>query len=399
MPVEIEVPEKPLFQVPTATPAGPDTPHAPRLRRWRPYLLVAGALALAAAGVSRAWPYLFPPASPSVVTASGRIEGRDVTLAPKDIQGRVKTLLADEGQTVKRGQILAELDAAQVEARAAAVRANLAALDGQIAQAALDVRYTLKSNDASIAGAAAAVSTAEARVDRAGAVLSNATADYRRATSLLRDGAIAQQTLDQSEMVWRTSQADLDAARRDLAHAQASLAQARAVADAIGLKRQQVRTLEQTRGAVVAQLAEAEANLAERQIVAPIDGVILSRTVEVGDVVSPGSPVFQMVDMSRLYLKVYIPEPDIAKLRLGDPADVSVDAFPNRTFAARISRISEQAEFTPKNVETAEERLKLVFGVELAFVTPDSLLKPGMPADCVIHWQPGVASAATRHGL
>ena len=136
--------------------------------------------------------------------------------------------------------------------------------------------------------------------------------------------------------------------------------------------------------------------LAERQIVAPTDGTILSRPVEVGDVVSPGSAVFRMVDMGRLYVKVYIPEPDIGKLRLGDPAEIAVDAFPNRRFAARISKIPDEAEFTPKNVETAEERLKLVFGVELTFITPDDVLKPGMPADCVIHWRP--PAEESRHG-
>jgi HlyD family secretion protein len=98
--------------------------------------------------------------------------------------------------------------------------------------------------------------------------------------------------------------------------------------------------------------------------------------------------VFQIVDMGRLYVKVYIPEPEIGKLRLGDRAEVFVDAFPHRSFVARVSKIHDQAEFTPKNVETAEERLKLVFGVELALVNPDGVLKPGMPADCVIHWIP-----------
>jgi HlyD family secretion protein len=110
-------------------------------------------------------------------------------------------------------------------------------------------------------------------------------------------------------------------------------------------------------------------------------------------VVSPGSPIFVMVDMSRLYLKVYIPEPDIPKLKLGDEAEIQVDAFPGRTFRARISKIYDQAEFTPKNVETKEERVKLVFGVELAFVSGEGVLKPGMPADCVIRWKAAGVSA------
>ena len=97
--------------------------------------------------------------------------------------------------------------------------------------------------------------------------------------------------------------------------------------------------------------------------------------------------MFVMVDLNRLYLKVYVPEPEIPKLKLGDPAQITVDAFPGRTFPARITRIYDEAEFTPKNVETKEERVKLVFGVELTLVQPDPALKPGMPADCAIRWE------------
>ena len=98
-------------------------------------------------------------------------------------------------------------------------------------------------------------------------------------------------------------------------------------------------------------------------------------------------------------LKVYVPEPDIAKLRLGDLAEIFVDAFPGRSFTARISRISDQAEFTPKNVETTEERLKLVFGVrELALINPEGVLKPGMPADSIIHWQSQGATSQILKG-
>ena len=377
-------------------PAPPPTVTRPATVR-RSYIAAIIVLIAAAFVIARALPRLFSRPQANVVMASGRIEGRDVTLAPKDIQGRVKRLLADEGQTVTKGQLLAELDNVQLEARYATLNADIARLDVQINQATLDVAYTAKNSDASIAAAEAAVSSAQARVVRAQAVLANSTAAFQRATSLVRDDVITKHEFDQAEMSLRTSEADLTAAEKDLAHTQADLTLARASKDTIALKQQQVRALQASRLAAVGQLAEAEANLAERQIVAPTDGTILSRPVEVGDVVSPGSPLFVMVDMSRLYLKVYIAEPDIPKLKLGDPADVSVDAFPNRVFAARVSKISDQAEFTPKNVETAEERLKLVFGVELTFVNPERVLKPGMPADGVIHWASS-GSGGTRHG-
>jgi HlyD family secretion protein len=202
----------------------------------------------------------------------------------------------------------------------------------------------------------------------------------------LAAGAIAQQELDLAEMTLRTSRADVAAAEKDVVRAEANQALAQASADTIDLKKQQLAAFEETRRTAIARLDEARANLAERFIAAPENGTIVSRPVEVGDVVSPGSPIFRVIDMARLYVKVYIPEPEIAKLRLGGRAFVTVDAFPDRRFAARVSKIYEQAEFTPKNVETAEERLKLVFGVELALDNHDGVLKPGMPADCVIEW-------------
>ena len=373
---------------PAPAPAAPSLGAAPGKRRRGRYILAAVAVSTAAVATTLAWPHLFPAPAPAVVKASGRIEGREVTVAPKGIQGRIARLLADEGERVVKGQLLAELDAAQLEAQYAAASGSVANVDAQITQASLDVAYTAKNSEASIAAAEATLTSAQAHVVRAKAILKNAMAGHARLAALFAGGATSQQELDQAEMVMRTSEADVAAADEDVARAEANLVLARASADTIGLKRQQLRALLESRRSALGRLAEAQANLAERQIAAPLDGTILSRPVEIGDVVSPGSPVFQIVDMGRLYVKVYIPEPEIGKLKLGDRAEVFVDAFPNRSFAARVAKIHDQAEFTPKNVETAEERLKLVFGVELTLVNPDGVLKPGMPADCVIHWIP-----------
>jgi multidrug resistance efflux pump len=323
-----------------------------------------------------------PPAN--IIEASGRIEGREVTLAPKEIQGRVKNLLVDEGYKVQKGQLLAELESQQLDARFAGLAANVANVDAQIQQASIDLSFTTKYSAASIAAAEAAVSAAAAKLSRAQAVQANNKAEYERQTGLFHEGVASKTVFDQATMNFQTSAADSDAAEKDLGQVRANLTIAQASKDTIELKQQQVRAFQELRRAAVAQLAEARANIKEREIRAPVDGTILSRTVEVGDVVNPGSPVFVMVDMRRLYLKVYIPEPDIPKLKLGDPAEITVDAFPGRNFPARITKIYDQAEFTPKNVETKEERIKLVFGVELTFIQPDPALKPGMPADCIV---------------
>ncbi len=341
-------------------------------------------------------PRLFSKPSQFIVSASGRIEGREVTLAPKEIQGRVKALLVDEGDRVSKGQLLAELQSDQLDARFQSLQANISNLDAQIRQASVDLGFTDKNTGAALEAAQAAVRSARAHLARAKAVAANATADYQRNVSLFKEGIVSQSALDQATMNYETALADVNAAEKDLSQAEANLGVARAARDTVRVKEEQIKVLEQSRNAARGQLAEAQANLAEKKIYAPTDGTILSRPVEVGDVVSPGSPIFVMVDMSRLYLKVYIPEPDIPKVKLGDEADITVDAFPNMTFPARITKIYEQAEFTPKNVETKEERVKLVFGVELTFVKPEPRLKPGMPADSAIHWRPAGADVRAK---
>lgn len=135
------------------------------------------------------------------------------------------------------------------------------------------------------------------------------------------------------------------------------------------------------------RIKEAQADLNETKIYSPAGGVILSRPVEVGEVVNPGTVLYVMVDLNKLYVKVYIPEPEIGKLKIGLPARVYIDAYPDKYFNGKITKIYEQAEFTPKNVETKEERVKLVFGVEVSVENPEGLLKPSMPADVVIKWK------------
>jgi HlyD family secretion protein len=393
----LETPEQPI-----ALPNAATEPPGSLATRWRPgrqlkITLVVVLLATATLLLVEGWPRLFAPAAVPTLRASGRIEGREVTLSPKTIQGRVKRLLADEGDTVAQGALVAELDAAQLDTQVAAAAAAVSNLDAQVRQAQLDVDYTARSTDASIAAAEAAVDSARALVARANAVQANATASHERARALLDDAVISRQEFDAAEMALRTSRADVVAADTEVARAEAGLRLARTSADAVGLKRQQLRALVESRRTAAARLDEARTNIAERLIHAPSSGTIVSRLVEVGDVVSPGTPLFQLVDMSRLYVKVYIPEADIGRLRLDDGAEIYVDAFPGHAFRAHVSKIHDQAEFTPKNVETAEERLKLVFGVELAIDNADGVLKPGMPADCVIHWT-RTGTDATGHG-
>lgn len=152
-----------------------------------------------------------------------------------------------------------------------------------------------------------------------------------------------------------------------------------------------VATRLKTSGASLDQ-AKATAELAQTQldnvqILAPINGTITQRLTEPGEIIGAGSPVVSIVNLDDIWVKVYVPEPQLGKVALGDPADISVDSYPKEIFKGKIVNISSEAEFTPKNIQTKQERVQLVFGVKVAIANTEGKLKPGMPADVVIHLQ------------
>ncbi|HED00158.1 MAG TPA: HlyD family efflux transporter periplasmic adaptor subunit [Proteobacteria bacterium] len=323
-----------------------------------------------------------------LIVASGRIEGREVTIAPK-IQGRVKSPLVDESDTVKRGQLLAEIVSDQLEARYLNARESVSLSKAQVEQATVDLGFTIKDAAAAINAAEAAVKAARAQLEKTRAVLEKTRRDFERYSSLFQEQLVSASDFDRVRMNHETSLADVNVAEKELQRAEANLEAALAAKDIVNIKRSHLQGAEANYKAAVARMQEVYADLQETKIYAPADGTILSRPVEVGEIVNPGTPLYVMVDMDKLYLKVYIPEPDIGKIRLGNEVRVFVDAFPDKAFKGNITKIYEQAEFTPKAVETREERVKLVFGVEVSVENPERLLKPGMPGDAVIRWKEG----------
>lgn len=188
----------------------------------------------------------------------------------------------------------------------------------------------------------------------------------------------------------RREEVNLAQAQRELARNQKLVAERFIAEQALERARLEVDAQSAALREARASLAEQRRYLDELTVRAPSDGTVLVRTIERGEWVQPGTPLYTLVDLGQLYLKIYVPEPDIGKIVLGRQARVYVDAFPGRFFAARVSKTASEAEFTPKNVETREERVKLVFAVELALdENPGAVLKPGMPADAVVRVEEG----------
>ena len=354
----------------------------------RPTLIIIAVLIVAGSLSWFIWDQIRQKIPEGLIVASGRIEGREVTIAPK-IQGRVKSPLVDESDTVKRGQLLAEIVSDQLEARYLNARESVSLSKAQVEQATVDLGFTIKDAAAAINAAEAAVQAARAQLEKTRAVLEKTRRDFERYSSLFQEQLVSASDFDRARMNHETSLADVNAAEKELKRAEANLEAARAAKDIVNIKRMQLQGAEANYRAAVARMQEVYADLQETKIYAPADGTILSRPVEVGEIVNPGTPLYVMVDMDKLYLKVYIPEPDIGKIRLGNEIRIFVDAFPDKAFEGNITKIYEQAEFTPKAVETREERVKLVFGVEVSVKNPERLLKPGMPGDAVIRWKEG----------
>ncbi len=345
----------------------------------------AGLLAVVAAVVLRS---VRPPSFPAgLIQASGRIEGDEVILASK-WPGRLRALAVREGDAVSRGQTVAELDDAQARARvteaqqgAAAVGAELRAARQTLAALELDVPLSVEVAEAGVARATSAVAKADA--SRA-----QAARDAGRFRALAERGSLGRQKSEQADLAAEIAATELETARAQLVQAERQLSQSRLGGRRIAAGHDQVAALEARLAQANAAVAAAAGVLADLTIVAPSAGVVTTRFAEAGEVVPAGAPILSVVDLDRLYLKVYVAEREIGRLRLGLPARVYTDAFPDRPFAATVKYIAARAEFTPKEVQTPDERVKLVYAAKLYLdENPDHRLTPGLPADAVIRWE------------
>ncbi len=377
----------------SAPPAGP-TPRPPAdgRPRWRLWLM-AGAIALGLAVLGtllapRVLSWLRPAPPSGLLSASGRIEGRITTLTPKT-GAWVVALHVDEGQPVRQGQLLATLDDRAQRERVRAAEEQVNALARRLVAANSHLGMTERQATLQIEAAAAVQREAEARLRRARAGLAQAERDARRTAVLVAKELIAPQEGEHARLQVEVEANAVTEAEEALVSSEKRLALARVGLQEVDILRAERDALARQRAQAEAQLAEQQSHVADFRVQSPIDGRVLSRTVERGERVEAGTPLFTLVDLGRLYVKIYVPEPSIGKVALGQEARVYVDAYPDRAFPARVSRVSQEAEFTPKNVETREERVKLVFAVEVALgENPGGVLKPGMPADAVIRWQP-----------
>jgi len=380
-------------------------------------------------------------AEPFGIQASGTIEARDVAIVA-ELGGRVMEVTVDEGDMVRHGQPLvvlddtdlvvqiaqaqaalrvaqAELDRTRAGARPEEVAAAQTALHQALIRArgawrewqdAIRAREHSQDLEMRITEARTDLALTEHDVEMAEAELEAArqsrdrekwgSVEYRiaekqvaaaeeslAAAQALRDGAraklaalqamherplILEAEMHAAEGAYRIACADVAVARAELEAIKAPpLAEDIAVAQA-GVHRAQ------------AALRVLEVMRKKMTLHAPCDGLVSSRAVEVGEIATPGAPLLTIADLGEVTLVIYVPETQIGRVRLGQEAVVTVDSYPGRGFDGRVTYIADQAEFTPRNVQTKEERVNTVFAVEITLSNPEWLLKPGMPADALL---------------
>lgn len=337
---------------------------------------------------------------------SGFVEADAIRLGSR-VGGRVKTVRAVEGAAVKTGEVLVELEPYDLaERRAGAVAAAAArkaeharlvagSRPEEVAQAAARVQDAAARLERLVNGPRKQeIESAQARVDVAIATFELATKSFERTKTLVDSGGTSREDLDRAteavavaESALRVRRLDLallqeGSRAEDVAAARAQLAESTAALDLAraGARAEDVAAAKAAADSADAAVAAIDRQIDELTIRAPSDGVVEAVELRPGDLVAPSAPVLSIVDPSRLWVRAYLPE-DRLDVKTGAVLDVGVDAFPARRFKAHVSFVARQAEFTPGNVQTPDQRAKQVFRVKVELDEGRDVLRPGMSAD------------------
>ncbi|MEA5503078.1 efflux RND transporter periplasmic adaptor subunit [Halotia wernerae UHCC 0503] len=400
------------------------TGSAKKKRKLSPRLLIPLGLLLVGVGVA-AWYFLSSHSKTNILRVSGRIEGYETDLGAK-VAGRIESVAVREGDEVDKGQVIVKLDDAEIQAQLQGANARLASTKKEEEQARLQINL-LQSQilenqlyleqargnaqgqifqaESSVASTQAQLNQAIAQVEQAQSELKLAKINRDRFAKLVAEGAVTTQQFDQAQTTFETAlatlksrQAAVNSYRKLVNSAQGQLTQAQSTglnpsirkAQLVGLRTQ----LAQTRlklAAAQADVANAKASqqeikakIADLNVISPITGVVISRSVEPGAVVTTGKTLLTVINPNTVYLRAFIPQGNIGNLRIGQEAQVFLDSAPQKALSAKIAAVDTQASFTPENIYFQQDRVKQVFGVKITIDNPSGLAKPGMPADAEI---------------
>ena len=315
-------------------------------------------LVIIAIGIAGLLYYLFTREKEKETTfikVSGNIEATEVDVGFK-VSGRIVSRFFEEGDRVDQGKVLAKLDDEDLRNRLEVARATLMSAQARLSKLLAGSRPE-------------EIRQAEANLHQAEFDLGNKQVQYERMKGLYERGVIAKEAFDNAETMYKIAKAALQAAtesyqlvkegprREDIEDARAQVDQARA------------------------SVKLSETQLSYTTLYAPISAVVLVKSGEIGEVVNPGTSILTMADIENVWLKAYIPETNLSEVKWGQEVIVTTDLQPKKKYRGKISFISSQAEFTPKQIQTEKERVTLVYRIKVDISNKDHELKPGMPAD------------------
>jgi HlyD family secretion protein len=384
------------------------------MSRYQLLLLPAAAFMLTSCG----W---FHSGNGHSIRLSGNIELTQVDISFK-VAGRLIERAVDEGDPVKKGMVVARLDKDQLLAQRDRAKAALDSSESLLVQQRTSIDYQDETLEAQIQQRQAEMKNADSHlaellngsrsqekeqardaVERAQTEYDRSAADWKRAQTLFKDEDISAADFDQYRTRYETADAQLKSAKEGLglvlegprketiAQAQDTLGQTRAVLRLAEAQRLELKRKKEEIATRLADIAGRHADLAivatqlsDTEAISPIDGVVLVKAAEPGEILAAGSTVVTVGDILHPWVRAYLSELDFGRVRLGDKVNVSTDSFPGKVYPGRVTFISSEAEFTPKQIQTQEERSKLVYRVKIEVENPNQELKSNMPADAEI---------------
>jgi HlyD family secretion protein len=401
-------PAEPKTQPDAPASATPAAPAAGAGRKQR-LVRIAVVAAVVIVGVI-VWRVFFAtPALPdSVVAVSGRIEGDDSAVASKTT-GRILEVRVREGDTVNAGDVIAVLDDAQIRARedqaraalseaqakGAAASQQIAVLQQQLMQNRLQVGQSRLDTQGRVKQAEAELAAAQSDLAQQQASYSIAAFDKDAYTRLAKSGAVSERqglqaasTADQQAAAVTAAKRRVDAAQDALTTAQGTLSNPDIHESQVAMMRSEIAQQQAEVASAAAQTQQAQAQLAEAQdnrndltIRAPFAGTVVTRAAEPGEMMTAGTAIVTLLDLTKVYLRGFVPEGQIGLVKVGQAAHVYLDSAPHTPIDAYVSRIDPQATFTPENTYFQNDRVKQVVGIKLQLKAGFGAAKPGMPAD------------------
>jgi len=358
----------------------------------------------------------------SIISVSGNIEATTVDVSFK-IPGKIDKLRVEEGDLLKEGQLIATLEHNDLLAQKARAEATLESAQSRIPALLKNIEFQDQASQQEISQTQAAmeaarskleqllagsrpqeIQAAKAAVDQAQADMDKRKADMDRAKTLYQDHYISAQDWDTARTAYDMALAsyqksqenyalvvegprkeEIDTGRAQLQQAEAALRLARTRRIQVDVLRRELVTAQVQVKEAASALQVIQTQIGYCNLFAPITGVVLVKNTEVGEFIVPGGAVITLGDVAKPWLKAFIDESDLGRIKLGQKVSVTTDSYPGKVYPGKITFISSEAEFTPKNVQTTKERVKLVYRIKVSLANPQMELKPGMPGDAKIH--------------